>query len=195
VIDAATRAEWRKQQGEGMTSALGEYTPEEFWQLLDAYEELLADKVGGPITIERIKGSEAERARIKSELVKIGRGIYEIREGNSLNSDFRLSDYSFSTFDGTHYAGQDETDWPMGTPTISISFYNSGWGEVRSVTFPSAWIEADWRQLETDRVAVEKAEQARQEEEKSAARQIAHEENERKTYERLRAKFEKEPEQ
>jgi hypothetical protein len=31
---------WRKLKGEGMTSALGEYTPEEFWELLDAYEKL-----------------------------------------------------------------------------------------------------------------------------------------------------------
>ena len=38
MIDKATIAEWRKEQGIGMTSALGDYTPPEFWELLDAYE-------------------------------------------------------------------------------------------------------------------------------------------------------------
>lgn len=33
-------AEWRAEQGNGLTSAVGEYTPAEFWQLLDAYEAL-----------------------------------------------------------------------------------------------------------------------------------------------------------
>lgn len=42
MISAATRAEWRQHEGEGMSSALGEYTPSEFWQLLDEYECLLA---------------------------------------------------------------------------------------------------------------------------------------------------------
>lgn len=46
MISAETRAEWRKEQTNptmgGMISAIGEYTPDEFWQLLDAYEEALA---------------------------------------------------------------------------------------------------------------------------------------------------------
>lgn len=37
-------AEWRKWQGEGMTSAIGEFTPPEFWELLDAYEALIGAK-------------------------------------------------------------------------------------------------------------------------------------------------------
>lgn len=41
-IDKAQIAEWRKHQGEGMISALGEYTPPEFWELLDAYEALIS---------------------------------------------------------------------------------------------------------------------------------------------------------
>lgn len=35
------REEWRRLQGEGMTSAVGEYTPDEFYDLLDDVEELL----------------------------------------------------------------------------------------------------------------------------------------------------------
>ena len=41
MIDSATLEKWKTYQGEGMISALGEYTPPEFWELLDEYEELL----------------------------------------------------------------------------------------------------------------------------------------------------------
>lgn len=46
-INAARIAEWRKRQGKGMISALGEYTPSEFWELLDAYEAFVACKGAG----------------------------------------------------------------------------------------------------------------------------------------------------
>ncbi len=42
AIPKATRDEWRAQRDEAMVSAIGEYTPREFWELLDAYEALLA---------------------------------------------------------------------------------------------------------------------------------------------------------
>ena len=32
--------EWRKELGNGMTSAVGEYTPQEFWDALDEIERL-----------------------------------------------------------------------------------------------------------------------------------------------------------
>jgi hypothetical protein len=35
--------EWKRWKGSGYTSALGEYTPNEFWILLDAYKELLEE--------------------------------------------------------------------------------------------------------------------------------------------------------
>lgn len=35
-------AEWRKLRGAGMESAIGEYTPPEFWQVLDELEQLHA---------------------------------------------------------------------------------------------------------------------------------------------------------
>lgn len=31
---------WHALQGEGMISSVGEYTPDEFWDLLSAYEEM-----------------------------------------------------------------------------------------------------------------------------------------------------------
>lgn len=34
------RDEWRKLKGEGKESAIGEYTPEEFWELLDEIDSL-----------------------------------------------------------------------------------------------------------------------------------------------------------
>lgn len=33
-------AKWRSHQGQGMTSAVGEYTPDEFWLALDEIESL-----------------------------------------------------------------------------------------------------------------------------------------------------------
>lgn len=36
----AQRNVWRKSKGHGMVSAIGEYTPEEFWVLLDAVDAL-----------------------------------------------------------------------------------------------------------------------------------------------------------
>lgn len=51
MIPAEARAAWRKEQGQGMISAVGEYTPAEFWELLDAYEAALAvlEEVGATI--------------------------------------------------------------------------------------------------------------------------------------------------
>lgn len=47
VIPKHLREEWRAVRGDGMTSAVGEYTPREFWDLLDAYEALLAHPSAG----------------------------------------------------------------------------------------------------------------------------------------------------
>ncbi|MBU0808732.1 MAG: hypothetical protein KKD30_02285 [Gammaproteobacteria bacterium] len=43
LISADQMAEWRALRGEGMVSAVGEYTPEEFWRALDAIDALAAD--------------------------------------------------------------------------------------------------------------------------------------------------------
>jgi hypothetical protein len=40
AISLETIAEWRAERGRGMCSAIGEYTPAEFWTLLDAYEAI-----------------------------------------------------------------------------------------------------------------------------------------------------------
>lgn len=42
-------AEWRAEEGNGMRSAVGEYTPDEFWMLLDEIERLQAERQWRPI--------------------------------------------------------------------------------------------------------------------------------------------------
>jgi hypothetical protein len=141
------------------------------------------------ITVEDINALAAEKTRIRAGLAQIGRDIYAIREGNALESGFRLSSYMLNTFDGTHYAGMDEEDWEIGTPLISLSFYNPGWQQSREITFPQAWLTADYKQLETDRVtAIKEAERLKAEE---AAREaaVAREASDRRTYDRLKEKF------
>lgn len=36
-------SEWREMRNEGMVSAIGEYTPAEFWEVLDEIERLRAE--------------------------------------------------------------------------------------------------------------------------------------------------------
>ena len=44
-IPKSLRDKWHREKGNGMTSAVGEYTPSEFWLLLDAYEAQLSQSV------------------------------------------------------------------------------------------------------------------------------------------------------
>lgn len=141
------------------------------------------------ISIAEIKAAEAETDRVRKALAQIGREIYAIREGEELFSGFRFSSYMFTDFDGTHYCGMDEQDWELGTPLVGLTFYNSQWQQCSTLTFPQAWLEGDWKQLETERLAVEKAAADEIERERRAAAKIAHEESERRTYERLKEKF------
>lgn len=47
--------EWRKlAENTSMVSALGEYTPSEFLELLDAYEELLGGRAATKLALEQI---------------------------------------------------------------------------------------------------------------------------------------------
>jgi len=51
-----SRDEWCKQRGSGMTSAVGEYTPDEFWDLLDDVETLLLRTVDQSARIAELEG-------------------------------------------------------------------------------------------------------------------------------------------
>lgn len=49
-------AEWRALRNEGITSAVGEYTPSEFWELLDAFEAISSASAWREITEETPAG-------------------------------------------------------------------------------------------------------------------------------------------
>lgn len=44
MISADQIAEWRRLRGQGMTSAVGEYTPGEFWEVLDELERVIRQR-------------------------------------------------------------------------------------------------------------------------------------------------------
>lgn len=68
VIDKSTREEWRKLAGQGMNSALGEYTPvDEFIALLDYIDELEAQLTKhAPDVVESAASSELVQAESES---------------------------------------------------------------------------------------------------------------------------------
>jgi hypothetical protein len=143
------------------------------------------------ITIEQIEALAAERKRIRNELATIGSEIYAIREEQELPSVFRLSSYSLNNWDGTNYSGMDDIDdWEIGTPLLSICFYAPSWEDTRYVTFPQTWLTEDWKQLETERVAAIRETERMKSEEEHRSVEIAREKSERRTYERLKKKFE-----
>lgn len=41
MIDPRDIATWKERKNYGMVSSVGEYTPEEFWEVLEAYEKLV----------------------------------------------------------------------------------------------------------------------------------------------------------
>ena len=55
MLTKKTIDEWRSLKSFGMISALGEYTPDEFWYLLDEYEQLVIERDGLKTELERIK--------------------------------------------------------------------------------------------------------------------------------------------
>jgi hypothetical protein len=74
----------------GMTSALGEYTPSEFWHLLDSYESLLAayDAAKG-----RAEAAEREVARLSDMVSAYGRAEVGVEpERNELLLRFAVSE-------------------------------------------------------------------------------------------------------
>jgi hypothetical protein len=80
-------AEWRKLEPEGMVSAVGEYTPEEFWLALDHIEVLQA----------RIAQLEAELAAAREALTPSG----------STKAAYH-GEFAFNLFRGVSDAGIDQ---------------------------------------------------------------------------------------
>lgn len=141
------------------------------------------------VTVALIEAHEAERKRIRSDLAQVGRDIYAIRTGEPLPSVFRLESYMLTDFDGTHYCGMDEEDWEIGTQLVAITFYAPSWEDHRNITFPQAWLTQDWKALEAERAAaIKEAARIKSEEEHREA-EARREENDRRTYQRLKEKY------
>jgi hypothetical protein len=60
LISADQMAEWRALHGEGMVSAVGEYTPEEFWLALDTIDALAAANQQLQAECELLRGLKPE---------------------------------------------------------------------------------------------------------------------------------------
>lgn len=134
---------------------------------------------------------DAERAvkSVRIKLQAIGRELYEMREGEKLGREYDFHDYSRQNYAGSNYCGQDGPDWGVGTPIISITFFWSRASAEHYVTFPKAWLGQDWRSLERERLATERAELAAQAELDRQEAVRLKDEAERLTYERLKEKF------
>lgn len=53
----------------GMVSAVGEYTPDEFWRLLDSYEEVIEALKPFAVCVEQIASSESDEEWAKFRLL------------------------------------------------------------------------------------------------------------------------------
>jgi hypothetical protein len=65
-------AQWRRKRGNGMTSAVGEYTPSEFWDALDEIErlrdELDDEQIMNDGRLEVLRATEREVALLRNLL-------------------------------------------------------------------------------------------------------------------------------
>lgn len=142
------------------------------------------------LTLQDIVNAENSVRRVRVILDAIGRVIYKMREGTELGPEYVFEHYARVDFSRTYYGEHESPDWGEGVPIFSLKYYWPGGEMTAAVTFPRAWLEQDWRSLERERLATERqAEDARaRKEAEDAARE--REREERRTYERLRAKFE-----
>lgn len=118
-IGAAKRAEWRAEQGQGMTSAVGEYTPGEFWELLNAYESLLAKLQPPGATL-----SAAERSVGAGDLVSI------IADGLDACTDGR-------GWDGRHQTAADLANAAPELLAMLRDIVAGNYGQPHGVTVPA----------------------------------------------------------
>lgn len=145
------------------------------------------------LTLQDIDMAENAVKNVRVILQGIGREIYKIREGNELGPQYGFDRYSRFNFSGPEYMGEEGPDWGVGTPIFSLSYYWPRGEEYIHVTFPQRWLEQDWRALEQERLDKERAVQAERDRKEAAQKAIDREANERRTFERLKAKFEKGP--
>lgn len=142
------------------------------------------------LTLGDIDRAEELTEHVRGVLREMGQEIYLIRTGAELGSQYNFDGYTRTIFAGTNYSGQEGPDWGVGTPIFSLQYYWYRASHGEYVTFPQDWLDKDWRVLERDRVEAERFAQQAAEEEAKRQRAIDREESDRRTFERLKAKYE-----
>lgn len=142
------------------------------------------------ITLDDIDAAEGAIKGIRVKLQTIGREIYQMREGKVLGSEYAFERYIRGNFAGTNYMNQEGPDWGVPTPIISLVYYWSRAEDSVTVTLPQGWLGQDWRTLERERLAKERAELAEQAAKDAAAKAAARDAEDRAEYARLKARFE-----
>lgn len=141
------------------------------------------------LTLQDIDSAERATRRVNEELDAIGRELYKLRAGSALGAAWGFDSYRRQRYNGPEYCGQEGPDWGAGTPIFSLLYYWPRAQDYQSITFPQGWLEQDWRALETERLSAERVAAEIEERADAEARARKREEDERRTYERLKAKF------
>lgn len=143
------------------------------------------------LLLSDIDNAENAVKTIRVKLQAIGRELYKMREGERLEPHYHFQSYSRLNFSGPEYSSEEGPDWGVGTPIFSLCYlwsYNCG-GDVCYVTFPQSWLEQDWRALEQSRLDKDRAGKAERDRIEADERARNVEAAERRTFERLKAKF------
>lgn len=143
------------------------------------------------VTLADIDAAEGAIKNVRVALGEIGRKLYQMREGEPLGAEFQFDAYSIENFEGSRYCNQEGPDWGVGTPIVSLRFYWSRGEYGYTVTFPVRYLEIDdWKAEEQARLDGERAAAAVAALAQAIRARLKHDEAERRSYERLRAKFE-----
>ena len=81
-------AEWERERGNGMTSAVGEYTPDEFWRVLDELKRLRAQQ---PAAVDGACGDACAHIAIERDMLKAR--AERLAEALREAADMLLADY------------------------------------------------------------------------------------------------------
>ena len=141
------------------------------------------------ISLEQIKSAERAMEDVREYLDEMGRQLYQARNENKLGYEYDFRDYSLEAFEGRHYVGQDGPNWGEGTPIVSLRYYWSRAENTEYVTFPQSYLGEDWQVIEQVRLDSERGRAAEEEARKAEAQARELAISERRTYEKLHAKY------
>ncbi len=127
------------------------------------------------ISLERLNSVEAEQRHIRGELGRIAVEIGSIR--GTINS----TGWSYHSYERYEPDGMTE-EYIYVTLTQSARYEPN----YQTISFPASYLDADWRTIENEKVAAEKAEAAEQKRVAAEAAMIAREERQRAEYARLK---------